>query len=378
MFARRSTFAWSLVAIFTAWTFPARDALAQGPKGGEEYAKRIRERLKGAKQLHIVKDKATSRSMSMAAARGALGTADDREGPREVTVGGEKLTVVELPIERDDQTSRAIAAAEEKAELTPLLFAITPELNDPPPAPSALSRSAGTGGGPEESVKIIGAPALWRKNLRGAGVVVAVVDTGVSRHSCFENRLDIANGAVFLNGRQPGSMIMDVKGHGTHVAGTIAGSEASGFGVAPESRILPIQVLDERGNGNELDIIRGVEYAIDNGAKVINLSLALVDNQGRPARTPIPERWREVAELALAKNVALIAAAGNSNATFVSAPASFPPPNVVGVGAVFLDGRRWSDPARGQGSNFGSGQFNASKPDISAPGVSIYSAHNRA
>ncbi|HVJ82958.1 MAG TPA: S8 family serine peptidase, partial [Planctomycetia bacterium] len=47
-------------------------------------------------------------------------------------------------------------------------------------------------------------------------------------------------------------------------------------------------------------------------------------------------------------------------------------------GAVFLDGRRWSDPARGQGSNFGSGQFNASKPDISAPGVSIYSAHNRA
>jgi type VII secretion-associated serine protease mycosin len=120
----------------------------------------------------------------------------------------------------------------------------------------------------------IGADRVW-STTTGAGVIVAVVDSGSGPHPDLADNLLLGRSIFGLVESQDGTDI-DASGHGSHVAGIIAAAANNGIGgsgVAPNAKILPIKVLDQAGQGDARDVAAGVRYAADNGAKVINLSL---------------------------------------------------------------------------------------------------------
>jgi len=137
----------------------------------------------------------------------------------------------------------------------------------------------------------------------GAGVTVAVLDTGVDLdHADLRDR--VVPGVDLLDGGAP----RDRNGHGTHVAGIIAASAGNGIGVAgvaPDARIMPVRVLDERGDGTLDHVVAGVRWAVDHGADVLNLSLS-EDTQailGPSLAAALREAW--------AAGVVPVIAAGN-------------------------------------------------------------------
>ena len=124
-------------------------------------------------------------------------------------------------------------------------------------------------------------------DARGAGVVVAVVDTGVAPAPDLAGRL--LPGWNVIAGSDAAA---DDNGHGTHVAGTIAEVEGNGLaesGVAPEASILPVKVLDATGAGSDADVAAGIVWAADHGARIVNLSLGGSEPR-RCSPTPSPTR----------------------------------------------------------------------------------------
>jgi len=173
----------------------------------------------------------------------------------------------------------------------------------------------------------------------GAGVTVAVVDSGSTwtTRSCAERccRRDF-----FLVGSLPGNY--DCASHGTAVASIIAARPAAGVGfegIAPGVRILPVRVVDQAQDGSggatSIDpnvVAKGIRYAADQGAKVINLSLAGYGNMA-----PI----RDAVRYAQSKDALIVAAAGNNQQQTPGAssyPAAYP--GVLGVGAIDINGAR--------------------------------------
>lgn len=178
----------------------------------------------------------------------------------------------------------------------------------------------------------IGMPEAWTRN-RGAGAVVAVIDTGVAYRSegGFMQAPDLGNtrfvdGYDFVrNDAHPD----DEHGHGTHVSGTVAQSTHNGLGVAgvaPEAAIMPLKVLDASGRGGWGGIAAAIRFAADNGAHVINMSLG----GGMPSRAV-----QRAIDYAHEKGVLVIAAAGNSSRSRVEYPARHD--HVLSVGAVRFD-----------------------------------------
>ena len=152
----------------------------------------------------------------------------------------------------------------------------------------------------------IGAPSVW-SITRGAGVTVAVIDSGSGPHPDLDANLD-AGRTMFGSTDSVGVFDIDSAGHGSHVAGIIAAvadNSIGGSGVAPQSRIMPIRVLDAQGSGDSKDVSKAVRWAVDNGAKVINLSLG-----GATESTSLTA----AIQYAVDHNVLVVAAAGNGTA----------------------------------------------------------------
>lgn len=150
----------------------------------------------------------------------------------------------------------------------------------------------------------------------GAGIDVAVIDTGVAgTHPDLAGRL--CSGVAFLGGdgvAQEGGGATDPHGHGTHVAGSIAAVRNNGIGiagVAPSARVLPIRVLDAQGSGSSSDVARGITWAVDHGAEVINLSLG----------GPHSQAVQTAVDYAESLGVVVVAAAGNAG---VAGPPNYP------------------------------------------------------
>lgn len=173
----------------------------------------------------------------------------------------------------------------------------------------------------------------------GSGAVVAVIDTGVAYEDYgfgFWNRYyqapDLAGtnfvaGYDFVNND---SHPNDDEGHGTHVAGTIAGATNNGDGVAGlaySASIMPIKVLDSNGSGSYYDVAEGIRFAADHGADVINLSL------GGPSGASYLE---DALQYAHERGVTIVAAAGNDGNGTVSYPAAYDD-YVIAVGATRFD-----------------------------------------
>ena len=118
----------------------------------------------------------------------------------------------------------------------------------------------------------IGAPAAWQAGFDGAGVKVAVLDTGID-----QTHPDFAGKVAAEHNFTADPSATDLFGHGTHVASIVAGSGAASAGkykgVAPGATLLNGKVLDRNGSGTDSQIIEGMEWAAEQGAKVANLSL---------------------------------------------------------------------------------------------------------
>ncbi|MCB2293574.1 S8 family peptidase [Clostridium algoriphilum] len=188
--------------------------------------------------------------------------------------------------------------------------------------------------------------------------LIAVVDTGVNYELAdLKDVVQVKDGHDFVNND---SDAMDDNNHGTHVSGIIAAENNNGYsiaGVNNATNILPVKVLDSNGSGTQENVAKGIKYAVDNGAKVINLSLGIRKSDGSPvAPTDVPQIETQL-KYAYDKGVTVVAAAGNESKGNLSYPANSN--YVVNVGATNNKDQLASF------SNWGSGL------DIVAPGVSI-------
>ena len=194
--------------------------------------------------------------------------------------------------------------------------------------------------------------AVWSTS-RGAGVIVAIVDSGTGPHPDIDANLDPG---VSISGGVEGVDATDVdnEGHGTHVSGIVAAIADNALGVAgvaPAARILPIRVLDANGSGDSRDVARGIRLAADRGARVINLSLG-----GAVESSAVSQ----AIDYAIGKGALVVAAAGNGGSLSTPKwPASYDA--TIAVTSVDSDDQ---SPAFAQRGDY---------IDISAPGVRILS-----
>jgi len=199
----------------------------------------------------------------------------------------------------------------------------------------------------------------------GSGVTVAVVDTGIAYKTYTDSTgqeylqaPDLANtnfvdGYDFINNDLYAS---DDNSHGTHVAGTIAQSTNNGIGVAGiayGATLMPVKVLDADGSGTVYSLVDGIEFAADNGANVINMSLSFgYSFFGWPVDPGMAVQ--DAVSYAYNQGVTLVASAGNEGGGYVDYPAAYT--ECIAVGAS------QRDESRSSYSNYGSAL------DLTAPG----------
>jgi thermitase len=228
------------------------------------------------------------------------------------------------------------------------------EPNRPTDAPEAIGRETFVWGGEDDgpyigqyAPEMLGLPAAHALS-QGAGVIVAVIDTGVQLNHpelaprLTTARIDFVDGDSvpedeFGTGNNYGA------GHGTHVAGIIRL-------VAPQAQIMPIRVLDTDGRGYSATVAEAILFALENGANVINLSL------GMPYASELLE---DIIEDATEEGVVVVASAGNLNSTQKQYPAATE--CVISVTAV--DANR----VKADFASYGEWLL------LSAPGMGIYS-----
>lgn len=206
--------------------------------------------------------------------------------------------------------------------------------------------------GKQWALDMMRTPTAWN-SATGAGVVVAVIDSGVdSTHPDLRGAL-VAGKNTRSDRGDYSDPTSDPNGHGTHVAGIIAARSGNGegiSGVAPDAAIMPVKALDAEGAGFMSDVLEGIVWAADRGADVINMSL------GGPDAT----FTASAVSYAQSKGVVVIAAAGNEGSSQLMYPAALP--GVLAVAAVDQDGQ----PA-------GYSNHGASWVDVAAPGTQITS-----
>ena len=171
-------------------------------------------------------------------------------------------------------------------------------------------------------VRKIEAPAAWALGFAGQNVKVGIFDSGVD----LEHPDLVVAGGIDLVG--DGYGCDDCNGHGTHVAG-IVGARNNGnhtVGVAPKTTLYSMRLLNCAGSGSFSTMIQGLEWAIDNGMQVVNMSFGTV----------LPTILSDAADAALQaaydRGVVLVGASGNSSVSYVGYPASHPA--VIAVGAT--------------------------------------------
>jgi subtilisin family serine protease len=184
----------------------------------------------------------------------------------------------------------------------------------------------------------------------GTDVIVAVLDTGIDMgHPVLTDvrleGLDVVNqDRIPQDGPEQGEVGGPAVGHGTHVSGVIAR-------LAPESKLLPIRILDVDGRGSTFDLAFAIDWAVKQGATVINMSL------GADADTKV---LAAAIAAAHARGVVLVAAAGNDDTSTPQYPAAYP--GVLAIAAVDQEGQK------APFSNYG-----ADWVDLATPGVGITS-----
>lgn len=260
-----------------------------------------------------------------------------------------------------------------------------------------------------ENLLQVNAPQVWEQGYMGQGVVIAIIDTGINYdHADLAGRLWDGgleyphHGYDFSdNDNDP----MDRHGHGTHVAGTVCGTGVSGTqtGVAPAATVMALKAFNDQGEGDETQWIAAMQFALEHGADVINMSL------GRPQPNTDQKRMtRQACNNTLAAGVVASVCAGNIRQMQFMVPVPYniytpgdcPPPSlqedqmvnaggtscVICVGAVDSNDNlaafssegpsQWADVLEYGDYSYSAGstsEIGLIRPDVCAPGVQIKS-----
>lgn len=275
------------------------------------------------------------------------------------------------------------------------------------PAPKNIDREI------TQNLLQVNAPQVWEQGYTGQGVLVALIDTGVRLdHADLAGRLwdggpEFPNHGYdfYYHDNDPS----DDWGHGTHVAGTICGTGASGSqtGIAPDATIMALKTFNNEGVGEETHWVAAMQFALEHGADLMNMSL------GRPQPNAAQKlMMRQACDNTLAAGVVVAACAGNIRQmqfmvpppNNVYTPGDCPPPylhedqmvNAGGTSCVICVGAvdyinavapfssqgpsQWTDVAAYNDYPYTAGsttEIGLIRPDICAPGVQIKSLdHN--
>lgn len=211
----------------------------------------------------------------------------------------------------------------------------------------------------DASVPLVQAPKIWEMGYTGRGVRIAILDTGIdANHPDLKGRIGSVRDFTDEGPE-------DHSGHGTHVAGIVAGDGRSSRGkyrgVAPQASLLIGKVLRRDGGGLTSEVMAGLDWAVDERAEVANLSLGTAG----PAdgRDPLSQ----ACDAAAGKGLILCVAAGNGGPGRSSIGSPAAARQVIAVGASTDDEHVAKFSARGPTSD------GRSKPEIVAPGVGIVS-----
>jgi len=225
---------------------------------------------------------------------------------------------------------------------------------------------------------------LGTPGYKGAGVGVAILDSGIATHTALDTRVAAH---VNLVSDEPG-VTGDPFGHGTHIAGIVGGNTAAAKyvttafagGTAPEVQLIDVRVLGRNGSGRTSDVIAGIDWVIGHKStykiKVINLSL------GHPVTEPsVSDPLCQAVERAVANGITVVVSAGNYGLTSAGAPVlggiTSPgnSPAALTVGATDTKGTLdVSDDVVAPYSSKGPARYEiVVKPDVVAPGTKIVS-----
>lgn len=265
---------------------------------------------------------------------------------------------------------------------------------------------------PYPHVSQVNAPQVWEQGYTGKNVVVAILDSGINDEHCdLKDHLwqgyadtdgdgeadDVIHGWNYISNN---ANIKDDYGHGTHCAGIICGDGTVGniAGVAPDATLMTLKIVNRSGGGSPAQMIKGIQFAVENGASILSISSGFKSNQIDKAAK---ENLRRAFEATLESGVIAFVAAGNDGDTYgvpdnVDFPAACPPPylhpdqqanagglsSVVCVGSVNSEDEYSSFSSKGpvtwEGTAWNDYLYDDThigliRPDICAPGYWIYS-----
>ncbi|MHA2278545.1 MAG: S8 family serine peptidase, partial [Candidatus Kariarchaeaceae archaeon] len=209
-------------------------------------------------------------------------------------------------------------------------------------------------------IRLIGADKVWHITQGSPEIVVAVLDSGLNTsHNDLQNILwnnsieipdngidDDSNGYIddthgwdFVHQNNDPFSLLDsdpprtsLENHGTHVVGTIAAqmNDFGLIGVAPEVSIMPLRVVNESNYNPDIFVLEAINYAIDNGADIISMSIGIYAEEITNATSY--QLVENALERAYTENVLIVAAAGNENGAQPIRPAN--DDHVIAVGAI--------------------------------------------
>ncbi|WP_048197713.1 S8 family serine peptidase [Methanocella arvoryzae] len=209
----------------------------------------------------------------------------------------------------------------------------------------------------DKAVPQIGADQAWNSGYTGKGVTVAIIDTGIDGSHPDLNGNKIVGWVDYTQGK---TTPYDDHGHGTHVAGTVAGTGAADNGkykgVAPEASLIGIKVLGRDGSGSNSNIIKGIDWAVQNKADIISMSL------GSSSHSKASD---DAIKRAVDAGVTVIVAAGNSGPSGKTVACPGDSPDAITVGATDRNDQIASFSSRGPTYD---GRV---KPDVTNMGVGL-------
>ncbi len=243
---------------------------------------------------------------------------------------GDDLQVRTVPAASQSAAERTIAAVQDRPDVLAVDVDAPRRLTGLP----AVTPATDPARTEQWGLDTLRAETAWDSST-GSGVTIAILDSGVARHpdlaGAFVPGTDIVNGG---DGRQ------DLNGHGTHVAGIIAmtaNNGRGGAGLAPGASLMPVRVADDSGWVRSSDSARGIIWAVDRGADVLNMSYS-----GSASSVE-----QKAIQYAVSKGVVPVAAVGNAYVDDggslynpIQYPAAFP--GVLGVGAITRSQQRSS------------------------------------
>ncbi|MFN8439665.1 MAG: S8 family peptidase [Caldilineaceae bacterium] len=229
-------------------------------------------------------------------------------------------------------------------------------------------------------VKTIRATDLWNgtTRLQGQGVTVAVVDSGISNHQDTNNAILNQRVLTHVNFSSDPLSIDDENGHGSHIAGTIAGNGAKSqgkyLGVAPRANLVDVKVTNDQGSGTTADVVEGIQWIYDN-KNTYNIRVANLSLNSTIAESYNTSPLDAALEILWFNGVTVIVSAGNNGTT--NGGVLYPPANdpfVITVGAVDDKGTTTvTDDVIPTFSAYGITSDGFAKPDLVAPGSNIIS-----